>query len=47
VGAGIDDNPDPGAFAGAMAELALGAAEYDEIERLVEQRLREVGSRFE
>jgi HD-like signal output (HDOD) protein len=47
VGAGLDDNPDPAAFAAAMAELGLGAAEYDEIRDLVEQRLSEVESRFE
>jgi HD-like signal output (HDOD) protein len=47
VGAGIDDNPDPDAWAAAMAELALGAGEYDEIRGLVEQRLSEVESRFE
>lgn len=47
VGAGIDDNPDPDAFASAMVELGLGAVEFDEIRALVEQRLSEVESRFE
>jgi HD-like signal output (HDOD) protein len=47
VGAGIDDNPDPVAFASAMGELGLGAPEFDEIRCDVEQRLSEVESRFE
>ena len=52
VGAGLDrrlpsDGPDVEAFARAMGELGLGAADFDELRLLVGQRLAEVESRFD
>ena len=43
----LGDGPDVEAFARAMGELGLTAADFDELRVLVAQRLREVESRFE
>ena len=47
VGAGPDDNPDLEAFARAMGELGLTAADFDELRVLVGERLAEVERRFD
>ena len=39
--------PDAGALGSATADLGLTAADFDEIEALVEQRLSEVEARFD
>jgi putative nucleotidyltransferase with HDIG domain len=47
VGAGFDDNADPQAFSTAMDVLGLTANDYEELKRLVAERLAEVETRFD
>lgn len=46
IGAGTHDNADVESFAHAMAELELGADDFDDVCRLVDERYVEVSQRF-